>query len=58
MKSILSRLHAVYVDFAFAAKAYDITPAQAILWTVLGAVAVCLPTAFFWVLGTLWKATH
>lgn len=58
MKSILSRLHAVYVDFAFAAKAYDITPAQAILWTVLGAFAVCLPTAFFYALGLLWKATH
>lgn len=58
MKSILRKLHAVYVDLAFAAKAHDITPAQAIVWTVFGAVAVCLPTAFFWVLGTLWKATH
>lgn len=58
MKSILSKLHAVYVDIAFAAKAHDVTPAQAILWTVFGAICVCLPTAFFWVLGTLWKATH
>lgn len=58
MKSILSKLHAAYVDVMFAAKAADITPAQAILVTVFGAIAVCLPTAFFWALGTLWKATH
>lgn len=58
MKSILSRLHAAYVDVMFAAKAHDITPAQAILWTVLGAFIVCLPTAFFYALGLLWKATH
>lgn len=58
MKSILSKLHAVYVDLAFAAKAHDVTPAQAIAWTIFGAFAVCLPTAFFWALGTLWKATH
>lgn len=58
MKSILSKLHAVYVDIAFAAKASDITPAQALFWTVAGAFIVCLPTAFFWALGTLWKATH
>lgn len=58
MKSILSRLHAVYVDIAFAAKAHDITPAQAIFWTVFGAVVVCLPTAFFYALGLLYKATH
>ena len=58
MKSILHRIHAAYVDVMFAAKAADITPAQAIFWTVAGAFIVCLPTAFFWVLGTLWKATH
>lgn len=58
MKSILAKLHAVYVDIAFAAKASDITPAQAIFWTVAAAFIVCLPTAFFWALGTLWKATH
>lgn len=58
MKSILSKLHAVYVDLAFAAKAHDVTPAQAIFWTVAGAVIVCLPTAFFYALGLLWKATH
>lgn len=58
MKSILAKLHAAYVDVAFAAKAADITPAQAIAITIFGAVAVCLPTAFFWALGTLWKATH
>ena len=54
MKSILSKIHEIYVDVAFAAKASDITPAQAIF----GAFIVCLPTAFFWALGTLWKATH
>lgn len=58
MKSILRRIHAAYVDVAFAAKAADITPAQAILIPIFGAIAVCLPTAFFWALGTLWKATH
>lgn len=58
MKKILAKLHAAYVDVAFAAKAADITPAQAILITVFGAIAVCLPTAFFWALGTLWKSTH
>lgn len=58
MKSILSKLHAAYVDVMFAAKAHDISPSQAIFWTVAGAVIVCLPTAFFWALGTLWKATH
>lgn len=58
MKSILAKIHAAYVDLAFATKASDITPAQAIVITVLGAVCVCLPTAFFWALGTLWKATH
>lgn len=58
MKSILRKLNAVYVDLAFAAKAHDITPAQAIVWTVFGAVAVCLPTAFFYALGLLYKATH
>ena len=58
MKSILSKIHEIYVDVAFAAKASDITPAQAILITVFGAIAVCLPTAFFWALGTLWKSTH
>ena len=58
MKSILRRIHAAYVDVMFAAKAADITPAQAIFWTVAGAFIVCLPTAFCWVLGTLWKAPH
>lgn len=58
MKSILSKLHAAYVDVMFAAKAHDITPAQAFFWTVAAAFIVCLPTAFFWALGTLWKATH
>lgn len=58
MKSILRKLHAAYVDVMFVAKAHDITPAQAILWTVLGAFIVCLPTAFFYALGLLWKATH
>ena len=58
MKSILSKLHAVWADVAFAAKAHDITPAQALAITIFGAIAVCLPTAFFWALGTLWKATH
>ena len=58
MKSILRKLHAAYVDVMFAAKAHDITPAQAIVITILGAVAVCLPTVFFWALGTLWKASH
>lgn len=58
MKSILAKIHAIYADVAFAAKAHDITPAQALAITIFGAVAVCLPTAFFWALGTLWKATH
>lgn len=58
MKSILCRLHAAYVDVMFAAKAHDISPAQAIFWTVAGAVIVCLPTAFFYGLGLLYKATH
>lgn len=58
MKSILRKLHAAYVDLAFAAKAHDITPTQAIFWTIAGAFAVCLPTAFFYALGLLWKATH
>lgn len=58
MKSILSKLYAIYADVAFAAKATDITPAKALAITIFGAVAVCLPTAFFWAIGTLWKATH
>lgn len=58
MKSILAKLHAAYVDLMFAAKAHDITPAQALFWTAAAAFIVCLPTAFFWALGTLWKATH
>lgn len=58
MKSILRKVHEIYVDMAFAAKANDITPAQAIIWTICGAFIVCLPTAFFWALGALWKATH
>ena len=58
MKSILSKIHEIYVDVAFAAKASDITPAQAIFWTVAGAFIVCIPTAFFYALGLLWKATH
>ena len=58
MKPLFSKLHAAWVDIAFAAKAHDISPAKAIFWTIAGAFIVCLPTAFFWVLGTLWKATH
>lgn len=58
MKSILAKLHSAYVDLAFAAKAHDVTPAQAFAWTIFGAVAVCMPTAFFYFLGLLWKATH
>lgn len=58
MKSLLAKLRAAYFDVAFAAKAHDIDLTTAILITAFGAVAVCLPTAFFWALGTLWKATH
>lgn len=58
MQSLFQKLHAAYVDVAFAAKAHDISPAKALAITVFGAVAACLPTAFFVVLGTLYKATH
>ena len=58
MTKLFEKLYAAYVDIAFAAKAHDITPAQALAITIFGAIAVCLPTAFFWALGTLWKATH
>lgn len=58
MKTILRKIHEIYVDVAFAAKASDISPAQAVFWTVAGAFIVCLPTAFFYCLGLLWKATH
>ena len=58
MNSIIAKFHAAYVDLAFAAKAHDVTPAQAIAWTIFGAVAVCAPTAFFYGLGLLYKATH
>ena len=58
MKPLFSKLHAAWVDIAFAAKAHDISPAKALAITVFGAVAACLPTAFFVVLGTLYKATN
>ena len=58
MTKLSEKLYAAYVDIAFAAKACDITPAKALAFTVFGAVAACLPTAFFVVLGTLYKATH
>lgn len=58
MTKLFEKLHAAYVDFAFAAKAHDITPGKALAITVLGAVAACLPTAFFVVLGTLYQAAH
>ena len=58
MTKLTEKLYAAYVDIAFAAKAYDISPAKALSFTIFGAFAVCLPTAFFWALGTLWKATH
>lgn len=58
MKSLFQKLHAAYVDVAFAAKAHDISPAKALAITVFGIVAAGMPTAFFWALGTLWKATH
>ncbi len=58
MTKLFEKLYAVYVDVAFAAKAHDITPGKAIAITVFGALAACLPTAFFVVLGTLFKATH
>lgn len=58
MTKIFEKLYAVYVDVAFAAKAHDITPGKALAITVFGAVAACLPTAFFVVLGTLYQATH
>lgn len=58
MTKLFEKLYAAWVDFAFAAKAHDITPGKALAITVFGAVAACLPTAFFVVLGTLYKATH
>lgn len=58
MTKLFEKLHAAYVDFAFAAKAHDITPGKALAFTVFGIVAAGMPTAFFWALGTLWKATH
>lgn len=58
MTKLSEKLYAAYVDIAFAAKARDISPAKALAFTVFGAVAACLPTAFFVVLGTLYKATH
>ena len=58
MTKLTEKLYAAYFDIAFAAKARDITPAKALAITVFGAVAACLPTAFFVVLGTLYKATH
>lgn len=58
MTKLTEKLYAAYVNIAFAAKACDITPAKALAFTVFGAVAACLPTAFFVVLGTLYKATH
>lgn len=58
MTKLFEKLYAVYVDVAFAAKAHDITPGKALAITVFGAVGACLPTAFFVVLGTLYKATH
>lgn len=58
MTKLFEKLYAAWVDIAFAAKAHDITPGKALAITVFGAVAACLPTAFFWALGTLWKATH
>lgn len=58
MKPLFSKLHAAWVDIAFAAKAHDISPAKALSFTVFGVVAAGMPTAFFWALGTLWKATH
>lgn len=58
MTKLFEKLYAVYVDVAFAAKAHDITPGKALAITVFGAVAACLPTAFFVVLGTLYQATH
>lgn len=58
MTKLSEKLYAAYVDIAFAAKAHDISLAKALAITVFGAVAACLPTAFFVVLGTLYKATH
>lgn len=58
MTKLFEKLYAVYVDVAFAAKAHDITPGKALAITVFGAVAACLPTAFFVVLGSLYQATH
>lgn len=58
MTKLTEKLYAAYVDIAFAAKARDITPAKALAITVFGIVAAGMPTAFFWALGTLWKATH
>lgn len=56
--SILRKILEIYTDVAFAAKATDITPVQAIVLTICGAFIVCLPTAVCWALGALWKATH
>lgn len=58
MTKLTEKLYAAYADIAFAAKAHDISPSKALAITVFGAVAACLPTAFFVVLGTLYKATH
>lgn len=58
MTKLTEKLYAAYVDIAFAAKAHDISPAKALAFTVFGIVAAGMPTAFFWALGTLWKATH
>lgn len=58
MTKLSEKLYAAYVDVAFAAKAHDITPTKALAITVFGAVAAGMPTVFFVVLGTLYKATH
>lgn len=58
MTKLFEKLYAAWVDIAFAAKAHDITPGKALAITVFGAVAACLPTAFFVVLGTIYKATN
>lgn len=58
MTKLFEKLYAAWVDIAFAAKAHDISPAKALAFTVFGIVAACLPTAFFVVLGTIYKATN
>ena len=38
--------------------AHDVSDVQAILTVFAGLIFASLPTAFFWALGTLYKAVH